>query len=200
MQEQERTEEKVSYWQIFLEFFKIGLFTFGGGMAMLPVIERVCVDEKKWLDEEELLDCFSLAQAVPGVVAVSSSSYVGRRLHGIGGAVTAAFAVILPSLIVISVLALFLRNIGENPYIAGAFRAIKASVCGLIIASCIKLAGGALKDVFGWIVGAVSFAAVVIFDVSAVFVIIGGAAAGILVYFRKKKLKEKNPCGKGAPK
>lgn len=184
-------KKAVSYGRIFWEFFKIGLFTFGGGMAMLPVIERVAVEEKHWIDQAELLDCFSLSQAIPGVIAVSSSSYVGRRLRGLPGAAVAAVGVITPSLLVISVLAMFLQSIGDEPHVAGAFRAIKASVCGLIVTSCIRLGKEALKDAFSWIVGIAAFAAVIVFDVSAVLVVLAGALAGILILLAKKKAGER---------
>lgn len=198
----ERKPKKVPYYMLFVEFFKIGLFTFGGGMAMLPVIEDVVCHKKKWMSQEELLVCVSLSQAVPGVIAVSSSSYVGRRMRGMPGAIISAVAVTLPSLIIISILAMFLKNLGDNVYVAGAFRAIKATVCGLIITSCIRLGSGTMKNVFSWVLAISTVVAVVAFHVSAVFTVIGGAIAGILYVAVKKsnKAKKKEDIGKDGDK
>lgn len=196
---EERKREKIPYYILFFEFFKIGLFTFGGGMAMLPVIEDVVCHKKKWMSQEELLVCVSLSQAVPGVIAVSSSSYVGRRMRGMPGAVVSAIAVTLPSLIIISVLAIFLKNLGDNPYVAGAFRAIKAAVCGLIITSCIRLGKGTMKNVFAWVLAVLTVVAVVFLKISAVFTVIVGAIAGIIyvAVTKSKQHRSKEFPGKG---
>lgn len=172
--------------QLFIQFFKIGLFTFGGGMAMIPLIERTIVDEKKWLDKEEMLDCVAVSQSMPGIVAVNSATYVGNRLHGFKGALAATLGVIMPSFMIIIAVVLFLDKIGENHYVEGAMRGIKAAVCGLMITTCIRLGRQAMHDWFSWIAGIVAACLIVVFDITAVWVIIGAGAAGVLFLLLKR--------------
>ena len=108
-------------WLLFSAFFKVGLFTFGDGYAMLPILQREVVDRNKWVTEEELLDCYAIGQCTPGIIAVNTATYVGYQRKGVIGAALATTAVVLPSLIIISIIALFLRNFAENPYVRYAF-------------------------------------------------------------------------------
>ena len=104
--------EKVGLWSIFWEFCKVGLFTIGGGLVMIPVISRVAVDEKKWITDEEMLDCIALSQAVPGMIALNVATFVGYKKRGVAGGVIASVGVVLPSFLIILALAKTLTGIG----------------------------------------------------------------------------------------
>lgn len=185
---------------LFWEFFKIGLFTIGGGAAMIPQIQQVATEEKKWLDDEEMLDCIALGQSLPGVIAINIGTYVGYRKRGIAGALAATLGVVLPAFVSILVLVAVLDAIGDNRFIAGAFTGIKAAVCGLLIVTSVKLLiqmcrgrdGKMLKKgrvAFTVILSALSLLAVGFFGITAVLVILAGIAAGI-VYCRIAELSD----------
>src|SRR5690554_1685295 len=107
--------------KLFTVFFRIGAFTFGGGYAMIPYIEREIVEKNHWIEREEIIDIFAVVQSVPGVIAVNSSTFVGYRVAGWAGAVAATLGVVLPSYIIISIIALFLYNFKDYPYVNEAF-------------------------------------------------------------------------------
>lgn len=165
---------------LFWEFFKIGLFTIGGGMAMLPLIQKVAVEDKKWMEAEDMIDCLAVSQALPGVIAINSATYIGRRRHGITGSLAATLGVIMPSFIIIIAVVTLLGTIGENRYIDGAFTGVKAAVCGLVICSAWKLGKQVLKDPFTWVLAVLAFAAIGVFRINVIWAIIAGGIAGIL--------------------
>ncbi len=165
---------------LFWEFFKIGLFTIGGGMAMLPLIHKLVVDDKKWLDEEETVDCLAVSQALPGVIAINSATYIGKRLCGITGSLAATLGVIMPSFLIIIAVVTLLDNVSGNPAVEGAFLGIKAAVCALIIVSAVRLGKKILKKPLHWILAIAAFVMIVVFDITALWAIIAGAAAGVV--------------------
>ena len=168
------------YISIFWEFFKVGIFTIGGGMAMIPQIQQVVVKDKKWLKEEDMLDCIAVSQSMPGVIAINSATYIGNRMKGVKGALAATIGVVAPSFIIIILAVTFLGAIGENKYILGAFTGVKAAVCGLIAVTAVRLAKQSLVSVFQWILAVISFVAIGVFGITAIWAIIAGAAAGII--------------------
>ena len=105
------------YFQLFWSFFKLGLFTIGGGMAMIPLIQGIVVDEKHWMTEEEAVDCIAVSQGLPGVVAINMATYIGHQKKGSGGALAATIGVILPSFVIIILIVKLLQGIGDNPYV-----------------------------------------------------------------------------------
>ncbi len=184
---------------LFWEFFKIGLFTIGGGQAMIPQIQQVATEEKGWLDEEEMLDCITLGQSLPGVIAINIATYVGYRKRGTAGALAATFGVVLPAFLSILVLVALLGAIGDNRFVAGAFMGIKAAVCGLLIVTSVKLLmqmcrGKTGEDVkaghvaFTVIMSLASLIAVGFFGITAILVILAGIVIGI-VYYRLSKVR-----------
>lgn len=154
---------------------------------MLPLIQRMVVEEKKWLDQEEMVDCISISQSLPGVVAINTATYVGNRKAGLKGAIAASLGVILPSYIVIILAVTLLDVIGVNEYIAGAFTGVKAAASGLILYSAIKLAKKSLKNLYSWVLFLVTFILVAVFDVSVIAVIVSGILLGILYIYLKRK-------------
>ncbi len=165
--------------KIFASFFKVGLFTFGGGYAMLPILRREVVENHAWVTDEELLDCYAIGQCTPGVIAVNTATYVGYQVGGVPGSVMGTVAVVLPSLIIISVIALFLRGFADNPYVGYAFSGIRVAVAVLVGDALIKLYQ---KGVKGALANGI-FAAVVIvsvlFDFSPIWVILAAILLGV---------------------
>lgn len=169
--------------QLFFSFVKIGMFTIGGGMAMIPVIERVVVHERKWLTEEEMLDCIALSQVIPGVIGVSCANFIGRKLYGLKGSIVASLGIILPSYLIIIGVVCLLGEVEGNRYVEGAMTGIKAAVTGSIIVTAFRMAKRTLKDPFSWIMALVGFVLIAAFRVNAVWVVLTGMAAGLVMTF-----------------
>lgn len=127
------------YLELFLSFFKIGLFTFGGGYAMIPLIEGVCVDTKKWISHDDMMNITVIAESTPGPIATNCATFVGYKQKGVAGAAAATLGVILPSLAVICIIALLLDNFLEITVIANAFRGIKLAVGLLITDAAVRM-------------------------------------------------------------
>lgn len=164
---------------LFFSFFKIGLFTFGGGYAMLPMLKKELVEEKKWVEEEELLDYFAIGQLTPGVIAVNTATFIGYKKRGIIGGIVATLGVVCPSLIIIMCIAAFLRNFSHIIWVQNAFAGIRIIVLALIIKSLWGMMKKGIKDVFTAIVFAVTTAAMIC-GLSSVILVILAAAAGIV--------------------
>lgn len=132
---------------LFLAFMRIGGFTFGGGYAMLPMIQKEIVDKKHWATENEVLDYFAMGQVTPGVIAVNTATFIGYKMAGVPGAVCATLGVIFPSIIIISIIAAFLTNFAELPVVIHAFNGIRACVCVLILTSVYNMAKKSVIDI-----------------------------------------------------
>jgi len=197
-----KPSELKQYGVLFWEFFKMGLFTIGGGVAMIPQIQQVTVNDKGWLSEEEMIDCIAISQSLPGIIAINCATYIGKRVRGMGGSLTATLGVIMPSFIIIILAVTFLDAIGENSYLQGAFTGVKAAVCGLILVSAVKLGRQSLRTVFQWVLAVAAFIAIGFFGLTALWMILAGAVAGIaynaLTADRKKDGREKADDGKKA--
>ena len=162
---------------IFLSFFKIGLFTFGGGYAMLPLIERELIAKRKWIEQKEFRDLLTLAQSVPGPIAVNTSVFVGYKVRGFGGAVAALLGAVLPSFLIILAIALFFAGIRQNPVVDAAFKGMRPAVVALIIAPLVTLTRGMH---WSMIVLAAALAGLIWWlGLSPVLILAVGAGAGI---------------------
>lgn len=128
------------YWKLFNIFAKIGAFTLGGGIAMIPLIERELVDKNKWLSNEEFIDIISIAQSAPGLIAVNVSIFVGHRLAGIKGSIVATLGSIMPPFVIILLIASLFTNFGDNETVESIFKGIRPAVVALIAAPVIKMA------------------------------------------------------------
>jgi len=174
--------------KLFLVFFRIGAFTFGGGLAMIPFIKREIVDSNHWIEEEDIVDIFAMVQSVPGVIAFNSAIFFGYRVAGMWGAVASAVGVVLPSFIVISVIALFFSSFKKVPVVARAFEGINAGVVALIITALVQLIKPSIKDNYGWAIAAVVFIIMSLTDISAVYVLLASAVFGIAIsYINRRK-------------
>ena len=184
------------YLQLFWSFFKLGLFTIGGGMAMIPLIQGIVVDQRKWMTEEEAVDCIAVSQALPGVIAINMATYIGQKKKGFFGAVMATVGVILPSFIVIILVIKLLHGLGDNSYVNGALTGIKAAATGLIAYSAYKVGKQVLKNGFQWAVAVISFGLIAWFSINAVWAIVAGIAVG-LIYTAMTKRKKNADGGEG---
>ena len=179
--ETESTPKRSGFWRLFFAFFRIGLFTFGGGYAMLPMLEREVVEKYHWASQDELLNYFAIGQCTPGVIAVNTATFVGRKTMGIPGAVVATLGVITPSIIIILIIAMILSNFAEIEVVQKAFAGIRVAVCALIAASVVKLFKNNVKTLLSIILCIVAFLVVALFGQSPIYVVIGAIIVGLLV-------------------
>lgn len=180
------------YLQLFWSFFKLGLFTIGGGMAMIPLIQGIVVDQKKWMTEEEAVDCIAVSQGLPGVIAINMATFIGQKKKGFLGAVAATAGIILPSFIIIILVVKLLHGLGDNTYVNGALVGIKAAATGLIAFSAYKVGKQVLKNAFSWVLAIVSFGLIAYFSINAVWAILGGIVIGLVYTAVKAKTAEKD--------
>lgn len=178
--------EKVSLKTLFFTFFKIGLFTFGGGYAMLSLIEETCVGKRGWMTKEEMLDMVALAESTPGPVAINSATYLGCRLRGWKGAVAATCGVVLPSFVILYLISLVFDAFLKIAVVKAAFRGIQVAVGLLILRAGVSLFKGLPKKPFPLVFAGLVTAALLCINIfawnfSSLWCILAGAAAGILV-------------------
>lgn len=170
-------------------FFKIGILTFGGGLAMLPMLERELVDRKEWVTREEILNYYAVGQCTPGIIAVNTATFVGYKRSRVLGAVVATFGMVLPSLIIIISIAAVLSNFNHIPAVQRAFAGIRVAVSALITASIITLAKSSVKSIWQFLVALAAFVLVAVFGQSPVFAVLGAALAGFFLGKRGEKAK-----------
>ena len=166
---------------LFFSFAKISLLTVGGGPAMIPLVVDLATERRGWLTKEEMMDCLTIAQSLPGGVIVNMATYIGRRLCGTIGMLIAAFGVVFPSAVLAVIVGVLLGNLGDNMYVTGALTGAKAAAAGLVLATFFKLGAANLRSGLSWIIALCAMAAIVIFHVSAIFVIIAGGLLGLIL-------------------
>ncbi len=172
---------------LFLTFARIGGLTFGGGYAMLPMLQREVVEKKQWATENELMDYYAVGQCTPGVIAVNTAVFVGNKVRGIAGAVAASLGVVFPSLVIIVAIAAFIQSFSDLPVVQNAFAGIRVGVCVLILDAVVKLFKKAVVDKFTLALFVLVFAASIFVDISPIIYVIVAAVAGIIVYILKGK-------------
>lgn len=171
--------QKVKSRELFAAFFRIGLFTFGGGYAMIPLIERDVVTKKQWMKDEDLLDMVALAESTPGPVAVNAATFVGRQVGGYAGAAAATLGVVLPSFLIILAVGYLLQMVMHSRLVRDAFLGIRASVLVLIASAMISLLRKMQWSKGGICLLIAALTAVAFFDVSPILVLLAAAGAGI---------------------
>ena len=165
--------------ELFCAFFRIGAFTFGGGYAMLSMLQKEVVENKKWATDEEVLDYYAVAQCTPGVIAVNLATFVGQKKKGIPGAAIATFGVVLPSLIIITIIAAVLQNFMEYAIVQHVFGGIRVAVAVLIVNAVITLGKKALVDILCVAIAIAAFAVSIIFpSVSPIFIVLAATLIG----------------------
>ncbi|MHB8063790.1 MAG: chromate transporter [Ruminiclostridium sp.] len=179
--------------KLFWVFFKISPITFGGGFAMVPIIEREVVDKKKWMDNEQMANTLAAAQSVPGAVAVNSAIFIGYNIGGVVGALAAMLGAIIPTFIIIVIIGLLYDKIRENHLVRSGIKGIQGAVIALVIVAAYKMGSTSLIDKICWGIFVVATAILIIFThINIIFIILSGASIGILVsLFKTKLIKEK---------
>ena len=170
---------------MFISFFKIGAFTFGGGYAMVPLIQTEVVDNKKWIDKEEFLDILVIAQSFPGALAVNTSIFIGYKIGGVLGAIMALLGTVLPSFIIITLIAKFFMQFRNNYYVDLAFKGISAAVPMLVLVGAISLSKGLPKNIRTIVTIIVGLLALIVFNIHPVLVIIISGVYGA-IFLREK--------------
>ena len=166
---------------LFVAFAKVGVLTFGGGYAMLPILQREVVENKGWATDEELTDYFAIGQCTPGVIAVNTATFVGQKKRGIAGGILATLGVVLPSLLIITALAGVISRLSHLALVQHAFAGIRVCVCVLIFNAVVKLWKSAVKDRWALLIFLVVFAGAVFLDLSPVIYVLAAAVTGILI-------------------
>ncbi len=179
------------YLQLFTTFLKIGAFTFGGGWAMIPIIEREVVDRHKWISREEFLDQLAITQSLPGILAVNVAVLVGNKMRGLKGSLAAALGTILPSFIMILLIAIFFARIYNNPTVVSIFKGIRPAVVALIVVPVLTTAKSARINRYTVIIPLVVALAICYAGISPIFCIMLGALGGYLYYVVTRKHSNK---------
>lgn len=173
-------------WELFSAFFRIGAFTFGGGYAMLSLIQKEVVENNKWATDEEVLDYYAVAQCTPGVIAVNTATFIGYKQKGVLGAIVATLGVVLPSFIIITVIASVLQNFMQYEIVQHIFGGIRVAVAVLIVNAVITMGKKAVKDSLCVVLAIGAFAASIIFsNLSPVLVVLAAALVGIATMKRE---------------
>lgn len=173
--------------ELFWSFFKIGGMTFGGGLTMLPMLEHELVQKKEWVSEEELLDCYAIGQCTPGIIAVNTATFVGYKKNKISGGIFATLGMIFPSILIITIIAMFLKNFMDNIWFQHALQGVRGVVCALLCNTVINLRKKSLKNLFTELV----FLAVLLLGfftkIPTIILVLLAAAAGIIADLIKEK-------------
>ena len=167
--------------ELFLTFAKIGVMTFGGGMAMLPILEREVVQNKHWATEEELVDYFAIGQCTPGIIAVNTATFVWQKRKGAMGGITATLGVVFPSLVIITILAGLITNFAHLAWVQNAFAGIQVCVCVLILNAVLKLLKKSVVDKRTAVIFVIVLLGNMLLSVSPVWFVLLSALSGIVL-------------------
>lgn len=175
---------------LFAVFFKIGAFTFGGGYAMIPLITKETAENKKWITEDDILEIVAIAESTPGPIAINAATFVGFRVAGFFGAVSATLGVVLPSFLIISLISFVLQKFENIAAVKYAFYGIRAGVLALLIKALVSMYKKCPKGIVSYILMALAFIGAAVFKIGVIYIIIGCAVIGLvssLVIGRKAK-------------
>jgi len=178
--------------ELFATFAKVGVMTFGGGYAMLPILQREVSDNKHWATEEELMDYYAIGQCTPGIIAVNTATFIGKKERGIPGAIFATLGMVFPSLVIITIIATLISNFADLAIVQNAFAGIRVCVCILIFNSVVKLFKSAVIDKVTTVLFILIFIASVFLDLSPVIYVVLAAVAGIIIKSLQAKAAVKN--------
>ena len=168
-------------WDLFWTFAKMGVMTFGGGYAMLPILQREVVESKHWVSEEEIMDYYAIGQCTPGIIAVNTATFIGQKKRGIAGGIMATLGVVFPSVVIISILAGLITNFSHLVWVQNAFAGIQVCVCVLIFNAVMKLLKKSVVDKRTATIFVVVLVGSVFLDLSPAWFVIAAAVAGILL-------------------
>ena len=183
--------KKTSLWQLFATFFKTGLFTFGGGYAMIAILQEELVDKKKWITNQDMLDMIVVAESTPGVIAVNTATSVGYKTRGVLGAIVATLGIVLPSFLIISLLSYLIDAFQSNIWYQSAFKGIQACVTVLVINAFTKMFKQIEHDIYNYVSFVVAFAIAALTNFSVIYLILIGGLCGLVVTLLKQKKSNK---------
>lgn len=166
-------------WDLYYTFAKIGTFTIGGGLAMMPMMQKELIEKKHWITEEDLIDYYAVGQSTPGIVAVNVATFVGFRQVGIIGGIVATLGMVTPSLVIIMILAGFINSISDYPVAQKALRGINVAVAALMTSVIVKFAKKTIKNIVNAVFMLISFALVFFFKVPSFYIILCALAIGV---------------------
>lgn len=173
-------------WELFFVFCRIGGFTFGGGYAMLPIIQKEIVEKRNWATDEEVIDYYAIGQCTPGIIAVNTATFIGYKNKGILGAIFATLGMVFPSLVIITIIASSFKHFQDNIIVQQAFAGIRVAVVVLVINAVIRMWKSSVKDWVGIVIFTLTFLIIAFTKVSPVPVILTSAALGIALTYRKE--------------
>lgn len=176
-------------WKLFLVFCRIGGFTFGGGYAMLPIIQKEIVEKNQWATDEEVMDYYAIGQCTPGIIAVNTATFIGFKRKGIPGAIAATAGMVFPSVVIITAIAAYFKHFQDYAIVRHAFGGIRAAVAALILNTVIKMWNTSVKDWLGILIFGASFLAAAFFKVSPIMVVVISSTAGILTKIIRTDVK-----------
>lgn len=183
--------KKTSLWQLFATFFKTGLFTFGGGYAMIAILQEELVDKKKWITNQDMLDMIVVAESTPGVIAVNTATSVGYKTRGVLGAIIATLGIVLPSFLIISLLSYLIDAFQSNIWYQSAFKGIQACVTVLVINAFTKMFKQIEHDAYNYVSFVVAFTIAALTNFSVIYLILIGGLCGLVVTLLKQKKSNK---------
>ena len=178
------------YLDLFLTFLKMGCITFGGGYAMVPVVERELIKKKGWVTMDEVMDYYTIAQITPGIIAVNLSTFIGYKKKGPLGGILSTFGFVLPGILLTILAAFFIQNIEEYSVVSHAFAGIRIAVGALILDTVIKMVKGILKDWKALIIYTAAFVLSFVWAISPMLIILGAGLIGLFVYLPAKTKKD----------
>jgi chromate transporter len=175
-----------AYFELLAIFFKLGLLTFGGGYAIIPVVERELIKKQGWITMDEVMDYYAVAQVTPGLIAINLSTFVGYNRMGVAGGILATVGFVLPGMVLVSIVAVCLSSFAEVPAVKNAFAGIRVAVAALILDTVIKMVKGVFKDWKTLVIYCVVFALSFVWGVSPALLVLASGTTGLLA-FRKSK-------------
>ena len=176
-----------TFLEIFFVFVKIGALTFGGGYSMLPLLQSDAADRRGWVTDREITDYFAVAQCLPGIIMVNTAMLVGHKRGGAAGMIAAALGAVFPSLVVITIVAMFLPDILKFEAAAYAFNGIRVCVLALITGAALRMWKSGVKDIYGILIFAASLIMLTFTNLSPAFPVVAGALCGIVIKERKAR-------------
>ena len=186
-----KSAQRVSLWALFITFFKTGLFTFGGGYAMISILEEELVTKRHWLTSQDMLDMLVIAESTPGVIAVNTATSVGYRVRGVWGAIIATLGVVLPSFLIITALTFFITAFENNRWYKAAFTGIQACVTVLVANAFVKMAKQIEWNWFSWIIMLAAFAVALFTGFDVIYLILIGGVLGVIYTLIAERVSKK---------
>jgi len=168
------------FWELFIAFFRIGAFTFGGGYAMLPMLQQEIVEKRKWATDDEMIDCYAIGQCTPGIIAVNTATFIGYKQKGIWGGIWATLGIAAPSVIIITIIATFFQRFQDYEVVKHAFGGIRIVVVALILQAVIKMWQQSVKSPIGIALFVFAFVFIAFTSISPVWVILIATITGLL--------------------